>query len=254
MVFRLKPDRTMLKPPIRDRPLQDQASYVDEGLLPSQSKYFESPRTARSQQHAKSSKHLNKKTKSLVSAKQPLPHTIVNDDRNRLSHSKSLGNRSGIRSYTTARSLNEISPQSDTESAASFDLESEKQVLSSARREKSTNVKRQNSSVAQSPTLNDFRNKIYMLEIELDNERKKTATEKELRSKALHEVKTRFESEKTAALKALEARIQVEKLEELNRLKECLETEKNKEIEALYANKDQDVFGMRVRLKEKSER
>ena len=100
----------------------------------------------------------------------------------------------------------------------------------------SHHLKRHSTSIAQSPMsvdkklISEYRNKIYMLEIELDNERKKTIMEKDLRTKTVQELKMRFDTEKNAILNATEARFQVDKLEELNKLKENLELDKNADV------------------------
>ncbi len=100
----------------------------------------------------------------------------------------------------------------------------------------------------------DLKNRLYMIEIELDNERKKLTNEKETKAKTIADLKTRFEFEKKAALKALEAKLSAEKLEEFNKHKEQAETDKNNEIDYIIKKNETDLFNLKLKLREKSEK
>ena len=100
----------------------------------------------------------------------------------------------------------------------------------------------------------DLKNRLYMIEIELDNERKKLNNEKETKAKTIADLKTRFEFEKKAALKALEAKLSAEKLEEFNKYKESAETDRNNEIDYINKKNETDLFNLKLKLREKSEK
>ena len=120
-------------------------------------------------------------------------------------------------------------------------------------------VKQQSSNNRSSPQssktkYHDLNNSLYLLEIELENERKKVNHEKEAKAKAIADLKTRFEFEKKAALKALEAKLTVEKLEEFNKYKENAEIEKNNEIDFIFKTNETELKNLKLKLREKSEK
>jgi hypothetical protein len=92
------------------------------------------------------------------------------------------------------------------------------------------------------------------MEIELSNEKKKLNIEKENTTKSVCELKTRYETEKEAALMALEAKLNAEKLTEINQLKEKIELEKRDEIEIMSKSFDSEFMNLKLRLREKTER
>jgi len=92
------------------------------------------------------------------------------------------------------------------------------------------------------------------MEIELDNEKKKLAMEKEMKTKLLGELKTRYDTEKTAALKALEAKLNAEKLYELNKLRETFEVEKRDELDCTQKSFDSEVMSLKLKLRDKTDK
>jgi hypothetical protein len=100
----------------------------------------------------------------------------------------------------------------------------------------------------------ELKNRLFILEIELDNERKTVFHEKEIKLKAISELKTRFEIEKKAALRALEAKLNAEKLEEFNKYKENAEIEKSNEIDYLIKANETELINFKMKLREKSEK
>jgi hypothetical protein len=102
--------------------------------------------------------------------------------------------------------------------------------------------------------LADLKNQLYMLEIELDSERRKLNLEKELKAKLVEQLKLRYESEKQAALNALEAKLNSERLIEFNKIKESFEAEKKELTEAIQRSLDSEVITLKLMLKEKTEK
>lgn len=92
------------------------------------------------------------------------------------------------------------------------------------------------------------------MELELDNQGKKLAQEKDLKRKLVTELKTRYETEKHAALKALDAKLNAEKLFELNKLKEQIDVEKRDESDLNQRSFDCELLNLKLKLREKSEK
>jgi hypothetical protein len=92
------------------------------------------------------------------------------------------------------------------------------------------------------------------MEIELDNEKKKLAFEKEMKTKLMGELKLRYETEKTAALRALEAKLNADKLYELNKLKETFESDKRDEIDSTQKSFDSEMMSLKLKLRDKTEK
>ena len=105
-----------------------------------------------------------------------------------------------------------------------------------------------------SSTINELKNRIFIMELELDNQGKKLAQEKELKRKLVTELKTRHETEKHAALKALDAKLNAEKLFELNKLKEQIDVEKRDESDLHQRSFDCELLNLKLKLREKSEK
>jgi hypothetical protein len=102
--------------------------------------------------------------------------------------------------------------------------------------------------------INELKNRLFVMEIELSNERKKLCVEKEAKAKSVCELKGRFETEKEAALMALEARLNAEKLIEINKLKETIEGEKRDEMEMISKSFDAEMMSLKLKLRDRSER
>ena len=102
--------------------------------------------------------------------------------------------------------------------------------------------------------INELKNSIFILEIELKNERKKLSVEKELKSKLVVELKKRFQVEKEAALKAQEAKLNAEKLYELNKVKDEIDLEKRDEYYQNQKTFDDELISLQLKLREKSEK
>ena len=107
---------------------------------------------------------------------------------------------------------------------------------------------------AQSHKVNELKNRLFITEIELSNERKKLSQEKELKKKLVAQLKIRHETEKAAALKALEAKLNAEKLYELNKLKEMFEFEKREEVDYNQKSFDSELLNLKLKLRDKSEK
>ena len=102
--------------------------------------------------------------------------------------------------------------------------------------------------------INELKNSIFVLEIELKNERKKLNVEKDLKEKLVVELKKRFQVEKEAALKAQEARLNAEKLFELNKVKDDIDLEKRDEYYQNQKTFDTELINLQLKLREKSEK
>ena len=102
--------------------------------------------------------------------------------------------------------------------------------------------------------VNELKNRLFITEIELSNERKKLSQEKELKKKLVAQLKIRHETEKAAALKALEAKLNAEKLYELNKLKEMFEFEKREEVDYNQKSFDSELLNLKLKLRDKSEK
>jgi hypothetical protein len=102
--------------------------------------------------------------------------------------------------------------------------------------------------------INELKNRLFVMEIELDNEKKKLGMEKEMKTKLLSELKLRYETEKMAALKALEAKLNAEKLYELNKLKELIESERREEIDCTQKTFDSEVMSLKLKLRDKTDK
>jgi hypothetical protein len=102
--------------------------------------------------------------------------------------------------------------------------------------------------------INELKNSIFVLEIELKNERKKLNVEKDLKEKLVVELKKRFHVEKEAALKAQEAKLNAEKLLELNKVKDEIDLEKRDEYYQNQKTFDTELINLQIKLREKSEK
>lgn len=99
-----------------------------------------------------------------------------------------------------------------------------------------------------------LKNQIFILEFELENQTKKLYSEKELKQKQIDQLKSRYETETNAALKALEAKLNAEKLLELNKLKENIDFENRDETDQYQKKLDCDLLSLKLKLREKSEK
>ena len=102
--------------------------------------------------------------------------------------------------------------------------------------------------------INELKNNLFILDIELKNERKKLSVEKEIKAKLVLELKKRFQVEKEAALKAQEARLNAEKLYEVNKIKEDIDMEKRDEYYQTQKSFDSELINLQLKLREKSEK
>ena len=110
------------------------------------------------------------------------------------------------------------------------------------------------SAISSSMEINDLKNRLFIAETDLSNERKKLNQEKDLKKYITFEMKSRYEAEKSAALKALEAKLNAEKIQEINKLKETYELNKRDQIESKQKNMENQVLNLKVKLREKSEK
>lgn len=102
--------------------------------------------------------------------------------------------------------------------------------------------------------INELKNRLFVLEIELNSEKKKLSQEKEHKQKLVNELKSRHETEKLAALKALEAKLNAEKVYELNKLKETVDSEKREEIDSTHKTFDSEILNLKLKLRDKAEK
>lgn len=109
-------------------------------------------------------------------------------------------------------------------------------------------------SISSSFELNELKNRLFIAEADLSNERKKLNQEKDLKKFIQFELKSRYEAEKAAALKALEAKLNAEKLLELNKLKEMYEQQKRDEFDAKQKVLENQILNLKFKLREKSEK
>ncbi len=102
--------------------------------------------------------------------------------------------------------------------------------------------------------LNELKNRVFILELELDAQTKKLTKEKDSKRKLVSELKARYETEKYAALKALDAKLNAEKLFELNKLREQIDSEKCDENDLHQKSFDSEMLNLKLKLREKSEK
>ena len=110
------------------------------------------------------------------------------------------------------------------------------------------------SAISSSMEINDLKNRLFIAETDLNNERKKLNQEKDLKKYITFELKSRYEAEKSAALNALETKLNAEKILEINKLKETFELNKRDQIESKQKNIENQMLNLKVKLREKSEK
>lgn len=101
--------------------------------------------------------------------------------------------------------------------------------------------------------INELKNKLFVLEIELDSEKKKLCFEKEHKNQLINELKLRYETEKMAALKALEAKLNADKLYEINKVKEMVDMQKREQIDQTQKSFDTELINLKLKLRDKAE-
>jgi hypothetical protein len=181
----------------------------------------------------------------------PSSRTTSDETHNNLSVNGSknnLGNK-----FENSTITDSIIGSSVSSSAGSFKFnESERNSMHS---ELAQNDNYKNTSTSQFlEKINELKNRLFIMEVELKNEKKKLNLEKEVKSKLLFEMKNRYESEKQAALQALEAKLNAEKLIELNKLKDAHEAEKREEFDLSQKSFDSELLNLKVKMREKSEK
>jgi len=102
--------------------------------------------------------------------------------------------------------------------------------------------------------VNELKNRVFILELELDAQTKKLAKEKDSKRKLVTELKNRYETEKYAALKALDAKLNAEKLFELNKLREEIDSEKCDENDLHQRSFDCEMLNLKLKLREKADK
>jgi hypothetical protein len=188
-----------------------------------------------------------------VSSSKTSPTSRTMSDETHSNASANMNTNNGGSKFETSTMTDSIIGSSVSSSAGSFKFnESE---IHSIQNELTQKENHKNTST--SPFLNkinELKNRLFVMEVELKNEKKKLSLEKDVKSKLLLEMKNRYECEKQAALQALEAKLNAEKLLELNKLKEAYETEKREEFDMSQKSFDNELLNLKVKIREKSEK
>lgn len=206
-----------------------------------QQKYSQQAQDPHSMRHLRHHSNLVKTRKPLIIENAKIKHKL------KKRNATTLSPRTSSSSFHSTS----VSPVTNTEKDKP-DLHDNETLVKVVNKQQSSNnrVSPQNLTIK----YHDLKNRLYMMEIELENERKKVNHEKENKAKTIADLKTRFEFEKKAALKALEAKLSAEKLEEFNKYKETAETEKANEIDYIIKKNETDLFNVKLKLREKSEK